>query len=55
MSTMKDLLPEEKAKLLLPPGVAIPEEVPRGLARHNVLEYSNLRAMVPQIYESKKG
>jgi len=51
MSTMKDLLPEEKAKLLLPPGVAIPEEAPRGLTNHNVFEYSNLRAMVPQIYE----
>jgi hypothetical protein len=46
---------DRKPKLLLPSGVAIPEEVPRGLARHNVFEYSNLRAMLPQLYEEQKG
>ena len=46
---------DRKPKLLLPPGVAIPEEAPRGLANHNVFEYSNLRAMLPQIYKEQKG
>jgi hypothetical protein len=46
---------DKKPKLLLPPGAAIPEEVPKGLAIHNVFEYSNLLAILPQIYEEQKG
>ena len=46
---------DKKPKLMLPPGFAIPEEIPRGLARHNVFEYTNLRAILPKIYEEQKG
>lgn len=44
-----------KPKLLLPPGIKVPEAAPFGLAMHNVLEYSNLRAILPQIYAEQKG
>lgn len=46
---------DRKPKFLLPPGVRIPEIVPFGLAMHNVLEYANLRAILPQIYSEQKG
>lgn len=44
-----------KPKLLLPPGFRVPEAAPFGLAMHNVQEYSNLRAILPQIYTEQKG
>lgn len=46
---------DKKPKLLLPPDVKIPEAVPQELGRHNVFEYSNLRAILPQIYEEQNG
>lgn len=46
---------DKKPKLLLPPDVKIPETVPQELGRHNVFEYSNLRAILPQIYEEQNG
>lgn len=46
---------DKKPKLLLPPGIKIPEDIPQGLGRHNVFEYSNLRAILPRIYEEQKG
>jgi hypothetical protein len=46
---------DKKPRLLLPPDVKIPEAIPRELGRHNVLEYSNLRSFLPQIYEEQKG
>lgn len=46
---------DKKPRLLLPPGVRVPEIVPFSLALHNVHEYSNLRAILPKIYEEEKG
>lgn len=46
---------DKKPKLLLPPGFKVPEIAPFSLAMHNVLEYSNLRAILPKIYEEQKG
>ena len=40
---------------LLPKGARIPDFVPRGLAIHNVHEYANLAAFLPQLYEEQKG
>lgn len=40
---------------MLPPGAALPLEAPMGLAYHNVEEYSNLAAILPQIYEEMAG
>jgi len=40
---------------LLPPGMRIPDFVPRGLAIHNVYEYANLASFLPQIYQEQKG
>ena len=37
-----------------PPWVRIPIEAPMGLAFHNVIEYSNLAAILPEIYEEYK-
>jgi hypothetical protein len=44
-----------KPHFLLPPGVRIPDFVPRGLAIHNVHEYANLASFLPQIYQEQKG
>ena len=46
---------ERKPRLLLPPGIRIPEFVPKGLAIHNVLEYTNLATLLPRIYEEQKN
>ena len=40
--------------LALPPGVKVPEEAVRGLGQHNVREFTNLAAMLPQIYSEMK-
>ena len=40
---------------LLPDGVSIPEAAPRGLAMHNVMEYTNLAAFLPEIYREMEG
>jgi hypothetical protein len=39
----------------LPKIAKIPEMVAKGLAMHNVLEYSNLASFLPQIYAEQKG
>src|ERR1017187_9826137 len=44
-----------KPWFLLPGGVRIPEFVPRGLAIHNVCEYTNLGSFLPQLYEEQNG
>jgi len=46
---------DKKPKLLLPPGIKIPEVAPRNLATHNVLEYTNLASFLPEIYREQKG
>ncbi len=46
---------DKKPNLLLPPDVKIPEAIPQALGRHNVFEYSNLRAILPDIYKEQKG
>ena len=45
---------ERKPRLMLPPGIRIPEFVPKGLAIHNAHEYTNLAALLPKIYEEQK-
>ena len=45
---------EGKAMNVTPPFVKIPIEAPMGLAFHNVVEYSNLAAILPEIYEDYK-
>jgi hypothetical protein len=44
-----------KPWFLLPGGVRIPEFVSRGLAIHNVCEYTNLGSFLPQLYEEQNG
>ena len=46
---------EQKPYFLLPKGVTIPDSAPRGLAIHNVYEFSNLASFLPQLYEEMKG
>lgn len=45
----------QKPHLLLPPGMRIPESALRGLAIHNVYEYTNLSSFLPQIYKEQGG
>jgi hypothetical protein len=40
---------------ILPPGIAIPGMVPRGLFQHNIDEFSNLRSFLPQIYREEQN
>jgi hypothetical protein len=47
-------LVEGRAYNVLPPGVRLPVEAPMGLAFHNVVEYSNLAAILPEIYAEYK-
>lgn len=47
-------LVEGKAINTLPPWVRVPIEAPMGLAFHNVVEFSNLAAILPEIYEEYK-
>ncbi len=44
-----------KPELCLPPGVAVPEKSVRGLAQHNVREFSNLAVLLPEIYSEFGG
>ncbi len=39
----------------LPEGVSIPEIVPKGLYAHNIKEFSNLAAILPEVYQENKG
>lgn len=45
---------ERQPRLLLPPGIRIPEFVPKGLAIHNAHEYTNLAALLPRIYAEQR-
>ena len=45
----------KKPYFLLPKGVRLPEQVPHGLAVHNVYEYTNLASFLPSIYKEQKG
>ena len=38
----------------LPEGVKIPEIVPQGLFAHNIKEFTNLAAILPQVYKENK-
>ena len=40
---------------MLPSGVKVPEVAVQGLAEHNVREYTNLRNLLPGIYEELEG
>lgn len=46
---------DRKPQLLLPKGERVPEWAPRGGAQHNVHEYANLSAILPEIYKDQKG
>jgi len=46
---------DRKPKLLLPPGLRIPEAVPKGLGIHCILEYANLRAILPALFAEQGG
>lgn len=44
---------DKKPVKLIPDGVKIPQEVPEGLIRHNVKEFSNLAKILPSLYEEE--
>jgi hypothetical protein len=46
---------DKKLHYCLPKTVIVPSIVAKGLAIHNVLEFSNLRSFLPQIYQEEHG
>ena len=46
---------DKKPVLSLPPGAAIPEEAVQGLFLHDVQEFANLAAILPQLYGEQEG
>ncbi len=46
---------DKKPQFALLEGMTIPEAVPAGLFRHCILEYSNLRVLLPEIYAETGG
>lgn len=46
---------DRKPVLALPPGMRIPEEAARGLFLHDVQEFANLAAILPQLYRERQG
>jgi hypothetical protein len=46
---------DKKPQFALPAGVKVPESVPAGLFEHCILEYSNLRMLLPEIYAEMGG
>ena len=46
---------DKKPYYCLPKTAKLPEIVAKGLAMHNVEEYTNLASFLPQIYEEQKG
>jgi phloretin hydrolase len=46
---------DKKPQFTLPAGAQVPESVPAGLFEHCILEYSNLRVLLPEIYAEIKG
>jgi len=45
---------EQQPRLLLPPGIRIPEFIPKGLAIHSVREYTNLAVLLPKIFAEQQ-
>jgi phloretin hydrolase len=45
----------KKPYKLMPDGASLPEIAIKGLATHNVCEFSNLASFLPQLYEEQKG
>jgi len=45
----------KKPHYCLPKEAVIPDVVAKGLAIHNVMEYTNLASFLPEIYEEEKG
>ena len=43
-----------KARRMLPEGAALPIEVPRALVYHNAKEFTNLAAILPQVYAEER-
>ena len=48
-------LADGKIKSILPEGVKVPVEAPKGLFAHNIKEFSNLAAILPEVYEENAG
>lgn len=46
---------EKKPMHLLPDGVRLPPFIPKGLAFHNVYEFTNLALFLPTLYAEQKG
>jgi hypothetical protein len=46
---------DKKPVLALPQGMKIPEEAARGLFLHDVQEFANLAAILPQLYREQEG
>jgi phloretin hydrolase len=46
---------DKKPHYCLPRTARLPEIVAKGLAMHNVMEYTNLASFLPQIFEEQKG
>ena len=48
-------LQNRKADCCIPPGIQVPVEAIKGLAVHNVMEFSNFAVMLPKIYKEFGG
>ncbi len=48
-------LQNRKTDFCVPPGVQVPAEAIRGLAIHNVMEFSNFAVMLPKVYKEFGG
>jgi hypothetical protein len=46
---------DKKPVLMLPPGASVPEEGARGLFLHDVQEFANLGAILPELYKEQEG
>lgn len=46
---------KKRPVLMLPPGVKIPESAMRGLLAHSIEEYTNLAAILPELYRECGG
>lgn len=45
----------DKIMKILPEGMAVPEEVTKGLFAHNIKEFSNLAEILPKLYEENRS
>ena len=43
-----------KVARVLPEGVSVPVEAPRGLFAHNIKEFTNLASILAEVYEENK-